>query len=128
MSGAHNIKKLSFDIDEKLKQDPDYKDTWSLGNSMFDSLYKKLKLYLKVSESIINLEFHDIEIDGVVKTQKEWILEMISLYEKYIEIDENSLEYEEFDLDKYKDEENQKHIVKKQFWNIWMHINEYMWW
>lgn len=72
----------------------DERDTWSLKSTMVELLYERVKMFMEVH--CIDLHFHRIEIGGEIKTQIEWIEELLSECEAFItdktpEVNENRI-------------------------------------
>ena len=79
---------------ERAKYGFDSRETYSLDHTFYIWLYERLKRYVEIAKNVINLEFHEIEYNGVMHTQLGWIniiFERIEfLYsEEYEETDEN---------------------------------------
>lgn len=94
---------------QRKKYGFDERDTWNMDSIMIDLLYERLCMYLDIEW--VNLEFHQIEIDGVKGTQKYWIGYMLELI---IYIVEQDSFYE--------------HKEKEELWYIWSKVQDYMWW
>lgn len=91
----------------------DERDTWNLDSTMVELLYERVMMYKEICP--LNLDHKMIEINGMEKTQKEWIDLLLNLCEKSIlntdyVIFDASLEY------------------KVQIWTIWAELSGYMWW
>ena len=59
----------------------------------------------------INTDYHKITINGIERTQQEWIDELIRLCELYLKDDiDNWIKY------------------SKEIWEIWSELSACMWW
>ena len=112
-SSVKNENRLKHWEAQRKKYGFDDRDTWSLDYTMILLLYERLCMYLDIADDKVDLEFHEIEIDSVTKTHREWILELIEIIETY--------------LGEYNDSMDEGEI-QNRIWNIWMHIQRYMWW
>ena len=70
---------------ERKKYGFDSRETWSLDSTMFMWLYEHLKLFMKHADQVINLNFHVIEVDGVSRTLREWILICLEHLEQVVQ-------------------------------------------
>lgn len=86
-------------------------DTWNLDTTMIELLFERLIMYMDYS--IVDDEFHAIEINGIEGTLRFW---MGQILEKCIEYLEDSLD----DFNRYE--------VSEDIWFIWSKINGYVWW
>ena len=95
---------------QRAKYGFDERDTWSLDSTMIDFLYERAMMFKEVN--CVDLTFHKIEINGEVKTQQEWVDELLENCRKAI--------MEDGFIDDYKHE--------ARVWEIWKEIHGYMWW
>jgi len=93
----------------------DSRQTWSLHNSMTELLYERLKAYLPLADSYIDLELHKISFEGEELTQKEAIERLIGYCREALAPD--------FDSEDYQGEK-----VAEKLWNLWAVLHPYMWW
>lgn len=92
----------------------DSRETWNLDIVMVELLYERLKNYLDVS--IVDLEFHTYDVDGVLLTQKQVIDKIIENCEIVLVSNHN--------LDSDMGTANRK----KDIWIYWSIIENSMWW
>ena len=86
-------------------------DTWSLDNTMIELLFERLIMYMDYS--IVNDEFHVIEINGIKGTQRFWMGQIL----------EKCIEYLEDEFDEFS-----RYEISEDIWFIWSKINGYVWW
>ena len=99
---------------KKIKIKKMDRECWNLNISFAKWLEPRLKLYLKRGGKIVDLDFYKFAIDGIEKTQREWIETMIDLC-SWINNDDNFLD------DKFTD--------KLLFLGkIWATVLPSMWW
>lgn len=109
-NGKSNLRKK-----ERMTYGFDARETYSLDSTMDMLLYERLKMYLKVTDEIINLTFHKFKYKNKIKTQEEMINILIdklkvSLQKDMYELTPSELEY----------------ISDR--WEIWSLIHRHMWW
>lgn len=100
---------------ERKKYGFDSRETWSLDSTFFMWLYEHLKMFMKVADGVVNLNFHKIEIDGVEHTQRQWILMCLEDLKEILKT--------AYPKDNKDDKERTDRVMK-----IWSHIYPYMWW
>lgn len=109
-NGKSNLRKK-----ERMTYGFDARETYSLDFTMDILLYERLKMYLMVSDDIIDLSYYTFKYNFQEKTQKEMIILLIDKLKI-------SLQTEPEDLS----EESREYI--SDIWDIWSLIRDYMWW
>lgn len=89
----------------------DETDVWDLDSTMIELLYERVMMFNEICP--MDLEHHTIEINGVEKSQKEWIDELLNLCEKAIRY----TDYNAFD-----------ETSRQQIWTIWRELSRFMLW
>ena len=90
----------------------DERDTWSLDSMMIEMLYERVRMYVDVASEVVNLDFHEFEIDGEVYSQIQAIKLLLEACEKYLLND-----------DLFPNDEDGKRV-----WEIWATLSPAMWW
>lgn len=67
---------------QRRKYSFDERDTWAMDSAFFCWLYERLKMYLKCSSEIIDLEFDKFEYNGVEYTQLQLITILLEKLEE----------------------------------------------
>lgn len=103
---------------EQRKYGFDSRETWNLNNQYAQWLYSHLKLYLKETKEVIDLDYYKIQYEGEEYTQKEAIKKMIKYLEYYL---------------KNADKLDDKKVLKaekmlKKASELWVSVLPYMWW
>lgn len=86
-------------------------DTWNLDTTMIELLFERLIMYMDYS--IVNDEFHVIEINGIEGTQRFWMGQILEMCIEYLE--DSSDEFNRCE-------------VSEDIWFIWSRISGYVWW
>ena len=89
----------------------DETDVWDLDSTMIELLYERVMMFKEICP--MDLEPHTVEINGVEKSQKEWIDELLNLCEKAIRY----TDYKAFD-----------ETHRQQIWTIWRELSRFMLW
>lgn len=100
---------------ERKKYGFDSRETWSLDGTFFMWLYEHLEMFMKCADGVVDLNFHVIKIGDEEKTQREWILECISVLKK-------SLQNDDFVYRERRVKDTDRVM------QIWSAIYNYMWW
>lgn len=75
--------------ENKEKYGVDDRETWALDSATGYWLYARVRRYYDLASETINLTFHKFKIDGIEKTQREWIEEILDLLEQYLKEGDN---------------------------------------
>lgn len=97
---------------ERKKYGFDSRETWYLSNSFVEWIYSRCMMYKDLSSKFIDLEYHKIEYDGIVYTQKEALDIIINCAKDYLLDDTAKLVYE-----------NMQYAT-----HLWAELLPYMWW
>lgn len=115
--GTDGDKRNSIWAEQREKYGVDERDTWNLDITMMALLYERLMLYKKVANEIIDLEFHEIEVEyngeSNTLTLLDWIDRLLEMLEHYL-TSNTVLEEEEYSSHK--------------IWTYWSQLSAYMWW
>ena len=84
---------------EQEKYGFDSRETWSLDCTFVHWFYPRLKRYLEVANTCVDLEFHKFEFKGNIYTQKQAVEKVLIGFEKYlIGSDDNEKINDSFEL------------------------------
>lgn len=75
----------------------DERCTWSLCWFMTEHIYIWLKMYFKFADKNIKLDFHKFTINGVERSQRDWILKALKDLEYYLKHGDGEKENKAFE-------------------------------
>ena len=121
----HSKKRKKRLAKQRKKYGFDEIDTWSLENTFYYWLYERLKMYMKVADPVVDLNFHKFEYKSKTYTQKELILKLIDLLKENILARENWYKIDKKEIPSFLDRYNKR---IKEICEIWGIILPAMWW
>lgn len=121
----HSKKRKKRLAKQRKKYGFDEVDTWSLENTFYYWLYERLKMYMKVADPVVDLNFHKFEYKSKTYTQKELILKLIDLLKENILARENWYKIDNKEIPAFLDRYNKR---TKEICEIWGIILPAMWW
>ena len=84
-----DVSKRAFPFYEKEKVPSlDRRFTYNLNYSLISIIQSYLKLYFKEADSVIDLTYYKISVNGIEKNEKEWIKVMIDICDKLLSWDD----------------------------------------
>jgi len=111
--GADPARRQRAWVAQRARYGFDGRETWSLRTTMMELLYERLKMYLDLADSVINLDHYQFIFEGVAFTQRECIVLLIALAEDALHPDR---------------EERVSDEASGRFWTLWALIHPVMWW
>lgn len=121
----HSKKRKKRLAKQRKKYGFDEVETWSLENTFYYWLYERLKMYMKVADPVVNLNFHKFEYKSKTYTQRELILKLIDLLKEHILSEEKWYEIDNEEIPAFVDRYNER---TKEICEIWGIILPTMWW
>ena len=121
----HSKKRKKRLAKQRKKYGFDEVETWSLENTFYYWLYERLKMYMKVADPVVDLNFHKFEYKSKTYTQKELILKLIDLLKENILARENWYKIDNEEIPVFFDRYNER---TKEICEIWGIILPAMWW
>lgn len=121
----HSKKRKKRLAKQRKKYGFDEVETWSLENTFYYWLYERLKMYMKVADPVVDLNFHKFEYKSKIYTQKELILKLIDLLKENILAIENWYKIDNKNIDTFFNRYKER---TKEICEIWGIILPAMWW
>ena len=121
----HSKKRKKRLAKQRKKYGFDEVDTWSLENTFYYWLYERLKMYMKVADPVVDLNFHKFEYKSKTYTQRELILKLIDLLKENILARGNWYKIDNEEIPAFFDRYNER---TKEICEIWGIILPTMWW
>lgn len=121
----HSKKRKKRLAKQRKKYGFDEVETWSLKDTFYYWLYERLKMYMKVADPVVNLNFHKFEYKSKTYTQRELILKLIDLLKEHILSEEKWYEINDEEIPIFVDRYKKR---TKEICEIWGIILPAMWW
>jgi hypothetical protein len=121
----HSKKRKKKLAKQRKKYGFDEVETWSLKDTFYYWLYERLKMYMKVADPVVNLNFHTFEYKSKTYTQRELILKLIDLLKEHILSEEKWYEINDEEIPTFVDRYEKR---TKEICEIWGIILPTMWW
>ena len=121
----HSKKRKKRLAKQRKKYGFDEVETWSLENTFYYWLYERLKMYMKVADPVVDLNFHKFKYKFKTYTQRELILKLIDLLKEHILSEEKWYETDNEEITAFVDRYEER---TKEICEIWGIILPAMWW
>jgi hypothetical protein len=121
----HSKKRKKRLAKQRKKYGFDEVETWSLKDTFYRWLYERLKMYMKVADPVVDLNFHKFEYKSKTYTQRELILKLIDLLKEHILSEKEWYEINDEELPTFVDRYEKR---TKEICEIWGIILPTMWW
>ena len=121
----HSKKRKKRLAKQRKKYGFDEVETWSLENTFYYWLYERLKMYMKVADPVVDLNFHKFEYKSKTYTQRELILKLIDLLKENIFSRGKWYEIDNEEIPAFFDRYEKR---TKEICEIWGILLPTMWW
>ena len=122
----HSKKRKKRLAKQRKKYGFDEVETWSLKNTFYRWLYERLKMYMKVADPIVDLNFHKFEYKSKTYTQLDLINILIGLLKDQLLAEREYLKAKTMDeIDAIWERYDER---TKEICEIWGIILPAMWW